>query len=64
MFMKRTLHVRKSTPSAVVMCELGQVPWHVFWHEMLLKYVGRLVDLPGERLVKKAFAQAQQSSTR
>ena len=62
MFMKRTLHVSKSA-SAVVMCELGQVPLHEFWHRMLLKFVGWLVDLPGDSLVKKAFAQAQQSST-
>ena len=28
MFMKCTLHVRRSTPSDVVLCELGQVPLH------------------------------------
>ena len=53
----------KSTPNAVVMCGLGQVPLHVFWHNMLLKFVGQLVDLLGERLAKKAFAQAQQICT-
>ncbi len=61
--MKRALHVRKSTPNEVVMCELGQIPLHLFWRKLLLRFVGRLVDLPGHRLVKKAFQQAQQSCT-
>ena len=57
--MKRTLHVRRSTPSDIVLCELGQVPLHPFWYKMLLQYVGRLVDLPDDRLVKQAFTHAQ-----
>ena len=63
MFMKRTLHVGKSTPSDIILCELGQVPLHLFWHKMLLQYVGRLVDLPNDRLVKQAFTHAQQQKT-
>ena len=30
---------------------------------MLLQYVGRLVDLPDDRLVKQAFTHAQQQQT-
>ena len=30
---------------------------------MLLQYVGQLVDLPDDRLVKKAFSHAQQKTT-
>ena len=41
------------TPDDVVMWELGQVPLHVSWQKMLLKFVGQLVDLLGDRLVKK-----------
>ena len=62
-FLKRTSHVRKSTPTEAVMCELGQMPLHLFWRKLLLRFVGRVVDLPGNRLVKKAFMQAQQSCT-
>ena len=61
--MKRALHVRKSTPNDAVMCELGQTPLHLFWRKLLLRFVGWLLDLPGHRLVKKAFEQAQQSFT-
>ena len=63
LFMKRALHVRKSTPNDAIMCELGQTPLHLVWRKLLLRFVGRLVDLPGHRLVKKAFEQAQQSCT-
>ena len=35
MFMKHTLHVRRSTPSDIVLCELGQVPLHLFWYKAL-----------------------------
>lgn len=42
---------------------LGPVPLHVFRHKMLFKFVGWEVDVPGDRLVKKAFAQAQHSCT-
>ena len=62
-FMKRTLHVCRSTPSDIVLCELGQVPLHLFCYKMLLQYVGRLVDLPDDRLVKQAFTHAQQQKT-
>ena len=62
-FMKRTLHVCRSTPSDIVLCELGQVPLHLFCYKMLLQYVGRLVDLPDDRLVKQAFTHAQQKTT-
>ena len=58
--MKSTLYVRKSTPSDIILCELGQVPLHLFWHKMLLQYVGRLVELPNDRLVQQAFTHAQQ----
>ena len=44
-------------------CELGQVPLHLFWYKMLLQYVGRLVGLPNDRLVKQAFTHAQQQKT-
>ena len=63
MFMKCTLHVRRSTPSGVVLCELGQVPLPLFWCKMLLQYVGRLVDLPNDQLVKQALTHAQQQKT-
>ena len=63
LFLKRTLYVRKLTPTEAVMCELGQMPLHLFWRKLLLRFVGRVVDLPGSRLVKKAFMQAQQSCT-
>ena len=59
----RTLHVRRSTPNDIILCELGQVPLHLFWYKMLLQYVGRLVDLPNDRLVKQAFTHAQQQKT-
>ena len=61
--MKRTLHVRTSTPNDVVLCELGQSPLQLFWRKMLLQYIARLSDLPGERLVKKAFTHAQDVKT-
>ena len=63
MFMSRTSHVRRSTPSYIILCELGQVPLHLFWYKMLLHYVGRLVDLPNDRLVKQAVTHAQQQQT-
>ena len=63
LFLKRTLHVRKSPPTEAVMCELDQMPLHLFWRKLLLRFVVRVVDLPGSRLVKKAFMQAQQSCT-
>ena len=65
LFLKRTLHVRKSTPTEAVMCELGQMPLHLhlFRHKLLLRFVGQVADLPGNRVVKKAFMQAQQSCT-
>ena len=52
-----------STIYAAIMCELGQLLLPVLWHKMLVKFVGRLVHLPGERLVSKACAQAQQLCT-
>ena len=60
--MKRTLHIRKSTPSAVVMCDLGTF-FSIKCFSSLTNFVGRLVDLLGDSLAQKAFAQAQQSST-
>ena len=54
-FMKRTLHVRKSVPDGVVLCELGRVPLQLYWQKMLLKYVSRISELPSDRLVKKAL---------
>ena len=63
MFMKRSLHVRKSVPDDMVLCELGQVPLRLFWQKMLLNYVARLVDLPSDRLVKKAFTHASSVRT-
>ena len=47
-----------------VFCELGQVPSHLFCYKMLLQCVGRLVDLPDDRLVKQAFTHmhAQQQN--
>ena len=44
MFVKRTLHVRKATPSDVVLCELGEVPLPLCRYKILLQYVARLVD--------------------
>ena len=32
----------------IFLCELGQVPLHLFWYRVLLQYVGRLVDLPDD----------------
>ena len=46
-----------------VFCEPGQVPSHLFWYKMRLQCVGRLVDLPDDRLVKQAFTHAQQQNT-
>ena len=61
--MKRTLHVCKSVPDEIVLCELGWVPLHLFWQKLKLDYVARLTDLPGDRLVKKAFAHASSHQT-
>ena len=81
MFMKHTLHVRRSTPSDIVLCELKYVPkrkprttpgFHVSLVRFLyissdtkykLQYVGRLADLPDDRLVKQAFTHAQQRNS-
>ncbi len=52
-FMKHTLHVRKSVPDGVVLCELGRVPLQLYWQKMLLKYVSRISELPPDRLVKR-----------
>ncbi len=57
-FMKRTLHVRKSVPDAIMLCELGRVPLQLYWQKLILKYVCRLSDLPADRLVRKAFTHA------
>jgi len=62
-FMKRTLHVRKSVPDGVVLCELGRVPLQLYWQKMLLKYVSRISELPSDRLVKKAFTHASSVNT-
>lgn len=45
------------------LCELGQVPLHLFWYKMLLQQVGRLVALPDDGLDKQAFTHAQQQKT-
>ena len=55
--MNYNLHVRKSTPTEAVMCEVGQIDLCIFWHKLLLRFVGRAVDLPGNRLVKKALCK-------
>ena len=47
----------------VILCELGQVPLHLFWHKVLVQFVGLLVDLPNDRQVRRAFTQAQQPNT-
>ena len=57
-FMKRTLHLRKSVPDAIMLCELGRVPLQLYWQKLILKYVCRLSDLPANRLVRKAFTHA------
>ena len=62
-FMKRTLHVRKSVPEGVVLCELGRVPLQFHRQKMVLKYVTRLSELPSDRLVKKAFIHASSVNT-
>ena len=49
LFMKRTLHVRKSVPDDVVLCELGRVPLQLFWRKLTLKFVSRLTTLPSDR---------------
>ena len=46
LFTKRVLHVRKLGPDDVCLCELGRVPIHLFWQEMVLKYVSRSYPLP------------------
>jgi len=56
--MKRTLHVRKSVPDGVVLCELGRVPLYLYCRKVLLKYVSRISELPSDRLVKKACTHA------
>ncbi len=61
--MKRTLHVRKSVPDGIVLCELGRVPLQLYWQKMLLKYVSRISELPSDRLVKKAFTHASSVNT-
>lgn len=63
LFMKRTLHVRKSVPDDVVLCELGRVPLQLFWQKLTLKFVSRLTTLPSDRLVKMAFLQASSLGT-
>ncbi len=62
-FRTRTLHVRKSVPDGVVLCESGRVPLQFYWQEMLLKYVSRLTELPSDRLVKRAFTHASSVNT-
>ncbi len=62
-FMKRTLHVRKSVPDGIVLCELGRVPLQLYWQKMVLKYVSRLSELPSDRLVKKAVTHASSVNT-
>ena len=58
LFVKRTLHVQKSVPDDVVLCELGRVPLQLFWQKLTLEFVSRLTTLPSDRLVKRAFLQA------
>ena len=58
LFIKRELHVRKSVPDDVCLCELGRVPLHLFWQKIVLKYVSQLSSLPNDRLVKLAFNHA------
>ena len=43
---------RFNTGRQFVLCELRSVPLQLFGQKMILKYVARLVDLPGDRLVK------------
>ncbi len=62
-FMKRTLHVRKSVPDGIVLCELGRVPLQLHWQKRILKYVSGLSKLPSDRLVKKAFIHAPSLNT-
>ena len=39
------------------------VPLQLFWQKLILKHVARLTDLPGDRLVKKAFAHSSLHQT-
>jgi len=54
-FLRRLLGVRAGTPNMAVLAEVGRYPLHVFAAKMLLNYWNRLVEMDGERLVKRAF---------
>ena len=58
--MKLDLHVRKATPGAVVMCDFGQIPLHVFWRKMLAMFEGRIYQVTGssKKLLHKLSSQA------
>ena len=64
MFLQRSLHVCKSTAANEVLCELGQEHLKVFWQKMTLNCVAKLVELPKDRLVKKACTHVSVVRTR
>ena len=39
----------------IIRAEFGRYPLHVFWWKQVLAYRSRLMDLPQERLLSRAF---------
>jgi hypothetical protein len=57
-FLRRLLGVRESTPSAVVLAELGRYPLMVLAVVQVCKYWNRLMAMGSDRLVHLAFLES------
>ena len=55
-FLRQVLGVRRSTPTAVVLFELGQWPLWCRWGKLVARYWERVWELPATRLVRQAVA--------
>ena len=62
-FLRRLLGVRESTPSAVVLAELGRYPLAVLATVHVCKYWNRLMAMEDSRLVRLAFLESVRLAT-
>ena len=55
-FLRSILGLPKhGTPSYIIYAEFGRYPLHIFWWKQVLLYRSRLMDMPRERLLSRAF---------
>ena len=58
-FLKRILHVRKSTPNIAVLSETGELPSTLKISQKITKYYLRIQELPDHHIVKQTFTMLE-----